>query len=332
MPQTTHPKNNRGMRTLPQKVPANRKPLFQNRRPNHLNVARSMKNNYVYDDNNKTELQDNEICDNDNYSEINDNGISDNCNGYDKELIDNYESDEEQTASRWTNFANSQSSEDTDYLNQPFPDKLESRSKSRHNVQESEGETQPRNGPQFNKNKGILKQPLPSMNAPNSINGQSCRNTLNSVTERISMKPSFLNNRNGNKTMKRNNFPDNFRGLGMLQSKRANTENVNCGYSKGGARRAIESMKQSQWKNVKNGQLAGLNVAGKDEGIGNNQQQSRKFGQVKLRSDLTTHRHLNFRAITINLIMENTCMSHQRQKKTSFQISSHVRLKPAQAS
>ena len=310
-PRTKQSKNSRGLRTLPQNVPANRKPLFQNRRPNHLNVARTMKNNYVYDDNNNTAMQDNEICDNYieiNDNEINDKEINDNYNGNDKELIDNYESDEEQTASRWTNFANSQSSEDTDYLNQPFPDKLESRSKSRHNLQNNEGESEPRNGPKFNKNfKGILKQALPSMNAKNSMNQQSCRNTLNSVTERISMKPSFLNNRNGDEAMKRNNFPDNFRGLGMLQSKRANKENMDWSNDKGGGRRGLKDMKPNQWENVKNMQLAGLNVTGKDEGIKNDQQQKRKFGQVKLRSDIcfsVVHGQLNLKAKDLKLYAE----------------------------
>ena len=291
LPQTKSVKNNRGIRTVQQNVPANRKPLFQNRRPNHLNVARTMKNNYVFD--NDTGLQnvhhvendndieiienDGEINGNEHYdNENNDNEINDD-NLNDLDLIDNYESDEEQTASRWTNFANSQSSEDTDYLNQPFPDKLQSRSMSRstNRCQEMGSEAVSRNEPDLNKNfKGILKQPLPSVNVQNSSDKQNGRNSLNSVTERISMKPGFLNNKNGDEAMRRNNIPENFRGLGMLQSKRARKENMDWNSGKAGVKRCLEGVKQNHWEDVKTAQLAGL-----DE-TGNEQQQSRKFGQV----------------------------------------------------
>ena len=297
LPQTKSVKNNRGVRTVQQNVPANRKPLFQNRRPNHLNVARNMKNKYVLDNNNNnnTELQNVHHVENDNDIEIiendgevngnehfdnqnNDNEINDdNLNDLELDLIDNYESDEEQKASRWTNFANSQSSEDTDYLNQPFPDKLQKRSMSRSTniCQEIGNKAVARNGPDLNKNfRGILKQPLPSVNSQNSTDKQNGRNSLNSVTERISMKPGFLNNKNGDGTMRRNNIPENFRGLGMLQSKSAKKKNMDWNSGKAGVKRCLEGVKQNHWEDVKTAQLTGLDVTG------NEQQQSRKFGQV----------------------------------------------------
>ena len=45
------------------------------------------------------------------------------------EIIETFDSDNEQTESRWNGFVDSQSSENTDYLNQPFPARLENRHK-----------------------------------------------------------------------------------------------------------------------------------------------------------------------------------------------------------
>ena len=264
-----------------------------------------MKDNSVYDENSNTEIQDDEIND----RHDNDNGNDIEINDNDIEMIDNYESDDEHAASRWTNFANSQSSEDTDYLNQPFPDKLQGRSKLRHSFQGGEGKAEPRDGPKLNQNvkKGILKQALPSVNdsahARNSINMQhsmnqqnstntwnsmnwlNSMNSLDSVNQRISMKPSFLNK--NSETARPNHFPATFRGLDILQSKiarRANKENMNWSNGKEGLNKSSKATERDHWESEKSVQLPDRGQARKHDGIGNGERQNNKFGQVKIRS------------------------------------------------
>ena len=60
----------------------------------------------------------------------------------DMEMIEIFDSDNEQNDSRWTGFVDSQSSEGTDYLNRPFPSKVEKRNSLTRNYENVIGQSE----------------------------------------------------------------------------------------------------------------------------------------------------------------------------------------------
>lgn len=196
------------------------------------------------------------------------------------ELIENYESDEDQAGSRWNDFMASQSSEGTDYLNQPFPAKLERGTGLNQSFQEVGKQVNLGGGPKLDQHqrKGVVKPT--SYLRFNNIESQNWAHT------RVSLKPSFLTKHENGVQREAQNIGGDFgSALPCSFARKDNKENFHLRADKRVPKKSASEVKSNYWEDtvIKRPPQSNLAKTLRDklEAKADGEKQTHKFGQVR---------------------------------------------------